>query len=38
VSGWEGFEIAERFPLEQITIAHERVASPARHGRVVLVL
>ncbi len=37
-SGWEGFEIAERFPLEEIDVAHERVESPGRHGRVVMVL
>jgi NADPH2:quinone reductase len=36
VSGWEGFEIAERFPLEAIAAAHERMESPVRRGRVVV--
>jgi NADPH2:quinone reductase len=38
LSGWEGFEIAERFPLEAIATAHERMESPARRGRVVVTL
>ena len=38
VSGWEGFTIAERFPLEEIAAAHERVESSGRRGRVVMVL
>jgi NADPH2:quinone reductase len=38
VSGWQGFEIAERFPLEEIATAHERVESPVRRGRVVVTL
>jgi NADPH:quinone reductase len=37
-SGWEGFDIAERFPLEEVAVAHERMESPGRHGRVVVVL
>jgi NADPH:quinone reductase-like Zn-dependent oxidoreductase len=38
VAGWAGFEIAERLPLEEIAAAHERVESPARRGRVVVLL
>ena len=37
-AGWRGFEIAERFPLEEIAQAHERVDVPRRRGRVVLIL
>ena len=37
-AGWGGFEIAERFPLEQIATAHERVEAPRRRGRIVLVV
>jgi NADPH:quinone reductase len=37
-SGWEGFEIGERFPLDEIASAHERLESPGRHGRVVMLL
>jgi NADPH:quinone reductase len=35
-AGWRGFEIAERFPLEEIALAHERVEVPRRRGRIVL--
>jgi NADPH:quinone reductase len=38
VAGWAGFEIAERLPLEEIAIAHERVEAPRQRGRVVLVI
>jgi NADPH:quinone reductase len=37
-AGWRGFEIAERFPLEEIVRAHERLEAPRRRGRIVLVL
>jgi NADPH:quinone reductase len=37
-SGWAGFEIAERLPLDQIARAHELVDHPVNPGRVVLVL
>ena len=37
-AGWTGFEIGERFPLEEIAQAHDRVDPPAHRGRVVLVL
>ena len=36
-AGWEGMPIAERFPLDEIAAAHERVEAPRRRGRVVLV-
>lgn len=35
-AGWEGFAVAERFALEDIALAHERVESPLQHGRVVV--
>lgn len=34
--GWTGFEIAGRFPLDQIAMAHEQVESHSGRGRVVL--
>ncbi len=37
-SGWTGFEIAERVPLEEIARAHELMERPKRRGRVVLTL
>lgn len=36
--GWNGFEIAERLPLEEIAHAHELVEHPVRRGRVVVTL
>jgi NADPH2:quinone reductase len=36
LAGWRGFEIAERFPLEEIAAAHERAEAPLRRGRIVL--
>ena len=38
VAGWEGFEIAERLPLDEITTAHERLEASAMRGRVVILL
>ena len=37
-AGWDGFEIAERLPLEEIARAHELVEHPVRRGRVVVIL
>jgi len=37
-NGWNGFQVGERFPLEETAIAHERVESPVRRGRIVVVL
>lgn len=36
--GWTGFEIAARFPLNQIAMAHEQVETDSGRGRVVLTL
>jgi NADPH2:quinone reductase len=38
VSGWAGYEIAERLPLEEIARAHELIERPIRPGRVILTL
>ena len=35
-AGWEGLEIAERFPLDEIARAHEAVERPTKPGRVVV--
>jgi NADPH2:quinone reductase len=37
-SGWTGLRIAERFSLDQIAIAHERIEHGATGGRIVLTL
>jgi NADPH2:quinone reductase len=37
IAGWTGFEIAERFPLDEIATAHERVEEPRQRGRVIVV-
>lgn len=37
-SGWDGFEIAARFPLDAIAAAHDAVDAPTTRGRVVIVL
>lgn len=37
-AGWEGLEIAERFPLEEIARAQEAVERPTKSGRVVVTL
>lgn len=36
--GWDGLEIAERFPLEEIARAHEAVEHPTKSGRVVVTI
>ena len=38
VAGWEGFEIAQRLPLDEIATAHERLEAPGTRGRVVILL
>jgi NADPH2:quinone reductase len=38
VAGWAGFEIAERFPLDEIATAHEHMEAPKRRGRIVVLL
>jgi len=35
-AGWQGFEVAERFPLSRIADAHAWVERPPRRGRVVV--
>lgn len=37
-SGWQGFEIAARFPLSRIIEAHELMERPERSGRVIVTL
>jgi NADPH2:quinone reductase len=37
-SGWTGLRIAERFALDDIATAHERMEEDASNGRVVLVV
>jgi NADPH:quinone reductase len=37
-AGWQGFDIAERFPLDEIARAHEFVERPTRAGRTVVVI
>lgn len=37
-AGWQGFEIAERFSLEQIAQAHKAVEHPSKPGRVIVTL
>jgi NADPH2:quinone reductase len=38
VAGWEGFEIVERLPLDEIATAHERLEASGMRGRVVVLL
>lgn len=35
-AGWQGLEIAERFPLDEIAQAHESVEHPTKSGRVIV--
>jgi len=37
-AGWQGLEIAERFLLDEIALAHEFVEHPTRPGRVVITI
>lgn len=36
--GWEGLEIAKKFPLEEVAQAHEFVEHPTRSGRVLVTI
>ena len=38
IAGWDGMPIAERFSLDEIATAHERLEAPRQRGRVVLLL
>jgi NADPH2:quinone reductase len=38
LAGWNGMPIAERFPLNEIATAHERLEAPRQRGRVVVLL
>jgi NADPH2:quinone reductase len=38
IAGWEGFEIADRLPLDEIATAHERLETPVGRGRIVVLL
>jgi len=38
LAGWDGMPIAERFHLDEIATAHERVEAPRHRGRVVVLL
>ena len=37
-AGWQGFDIAERFPLDEIAKAHEFVEHPTESGRAVVMI
>jgi NADPH:quinone reductase len=37
-AGWQGLEIAQRFPLDEIALAHEFVEHPTRFGRVIITI
>jgi NADPH2:quinone reductase len=37
-AGWQGLEIAKRFPLEEIAEAHEFVERSAKSGRVIVTI
>jgi NADPH:quinone reductase len=37
-AGWQGLEIAQRFPLDEIALAHEFVEHPTKPGRVVITI
>jgi NADPH2:quinone reductase len=37
-AGWAGMPIEHRFPLDEISTAHERLATPHLRGRVVVIL
>ena len=37
-AGWQGFDIAERFSLDDIARAHEFVEHPTKSGRAVVTI
>jgi NADPH2:quinone reductase len=37
-AGWQGLEIAERFPLDEIALAHEFVEHQTKPGRVIITI
>jgi NADPH:quinone reductase len=37
-SGWQGLDIAQVVPLDQIARAHELVEHPAKPGRVIVAI
>ena len=37
-AGWQGLDIAERFPLDEIAKAHEFVEHPTKSGRVIVMI
>jgi NADPH:quinone reductase len=37
-AGWQGLDIAARFPLEEIALAHEFVEHPPKAGRVIVTI
>jgi NADPH2:quinone reductase len=37
-AGWQGFDIAQRFSLDDIAKAHEFVEHPSRPGRVLVII
>src|SRR5262245_60831454 len=37
-AGWQGLDIAARFPLEEIAQAHEFVEHPTKYGRVIVMI
>jgi len=37
-AGWQGFDIAKRFSLDEISQAHEFVEHPEKHGRVIVTI
>jgi NADPH2:quinone reductase len=37
-AGWQGLEIAQKFPLEEIAQAHEFVEHPTKSGRVIVTI
>jgi len=37
-AGWEGFDIAETFPLNEVAKAHEAVEQPKKSGRVIVTI